>query len=125
MIFGIGTDIVNIRRIDEMKSLQTFAKKILSDKELTFYNQIKEEKKVMYLSKQFAAKEAFSKAVGTGISGKVNFRAINILRDSNGKPFCEFDDVLKKLLSDLGIIQSHVSLSDERDYAIAYVILEK
>ena len=125
MIFGIGTDIVNIRRINEMKSLQTFAKKILSDKELTFYNQIRKEKKVMYLSKQFAAKEAFSKAVGTGISGKVNFRAINILRDSNGKPFCEFDDVLKKLLSDLGIIQSHVSLSDERDYAIAYVILEK
>ena len=79
----------------------------------------------MYLSKQFAAKEAFSKAVGTGISGKVNFKAINILRDSNGKPFFEFDDVLKKLLSDLGIIQSHVSLSDERDYAIAYVILEK
>jgi len=125
MIFGIGTDIVNIRRIDEMKSLQTFAKKILSDKELTFYNQIKEEKKVMYLSKQFAAKEAFSKAVGTGISGKVNFRAISILRDSNGKPFFDFDDALKKLLSDLGIIQSHVSLSDERDYAIAYVILEK
>ena len=78
MIFGIGTDIVNIRRIDEMKSLQTFAKKILSDKELTFYNQIRKEKKVMYLSKQFAAKEAFSKAVGTGISGKVKFRAINI-----------------------------------------------
>ena len=125
MIFGIGTDIVNIRRINEMKSLQTFAEKILSDKELTFYNQIRKEKKVMYLSKQFAAKEAFSKAVGTGISGKVNFRAINILRDSNGKPFFEFDDVLKKLLSDLGIIQSHVSLSDERDYAIAYVILEK
>ena len=125
MIFGIGTDIVNIRRIKEMKSLQTFAEKILSDKELTFYNQINDEKKIMYLSKQFAAKEAFSKAVGTGISGKVNFRAISILRDSNGKPFFEFDDVLKKLLSDLGIIQSHVSLSDERDYAIAYVILEK
>ena len=125
MIFGIGTDIVDIRRINEMKSLQTFAKKILSDKELTFYNQIRKEKKVMYLSKQFAAKEAFSKAVGTGISGKVNFRAISILRDSNGKPFFDFDDALKKLLSDLGIIQSHVSLSDERDYAIAYVILEK
>lgn len=125
MIFGIGTDIVNIRRINEMKSLQTFAKKILSDKELTFYNQINDEKKIMYLSKQFAAKEAFSKAVGTGISGKVNFRAISILRDSNGKPFFDFDDALKKLLSDLGIIQSHVSLSDERDYAIAYVILEK
>ena len=125
MIFGIGTDIVNIRRINEMKSLQSFAEKILSDKELTFYDEIKEEKKIMYLSKQFAAKEAFSKAVGTGISGKVNFRAISILRDSNGKPFFDFDDALKKLLSDLGIIQSHVSLSDERDYAIAYVILEK
>ena len=125
MIFGIGIDIVDIRRINEMKSLQTFAEKILSDIELTFYNEINDDKKNMYLSKQFAAKEAFSKAVGTGISGKVNFKAINILRDSNGKPFCEFDDVLKKLLSDLGIIQSHVSLSDERDYAIAYVILEK
>ena len=122
-IYGIGTDITSIQRIKKSVKNKKFFKRLFSNEEIAKCN--KQKKIVNCYAKRFAAKEAFSKAVGTGISGKVNFRAINILRDSNGKPFFEFDDVLKKLLSDLGIIQSHVSLSDERDYAIAYVILEK
>ena len=68
---------------------------------------------------------AFSKAIGTGISGEINFKSIKILRDSCGKPFFDFSKEIKKLLNDLGIRQSHVSLSDESEYAIAFVILEK
>ena len=66
MIYGIGTDIVEISRITEMKSLSSFAEKILSSNELEIASQYKNEKLIKYLAKQFAAKEAISKAFGTG-----------------------------------------------------------
>ena len=121
MIFGIGTDIVDISRIRKMDSLDTFAKKILSKQELLIFNDIKEEKKHLHLSKQFAAKEAVSKAFGTGISGDLTLSEIEIFRDEKGKPYMQ---PLNRL-DDLGISKTHVSLSDEKDYAIAFVILEK
>ena len=121
MIFGIGTDIVDINRIKKMESLDTFAKKILSEQELLIFNDLKEEKKISYLSKQFAGKEAISKAIGTGISGGLTLKEIEIFRDEKGKPYMQ---PLNRL-ADLGINKTHVSLSDEKDYAIAFVILEK
>ena len=125
MIYGVGTDIIQIQRIKDMKSQKSFAQKILSKAELNTYSQLNQEQQIMYLSKQFSGKEAFSKAIGTGISGEINFKSIKILRDSCGKPFFDFSKEIKKLLNDLGIRQSHVSLSDESEYAIAFVILEK
>jgi len=125
MIYGVGTDIIQIQRIKDMKSQKSFAQKILSKEELHTYSQLNQEQQIMYLSKQFSGKEAFSKAIGTGISGEINFKSIKILRDSCGKPFFDFSKEIKKLLNDLGIRQSHVSLSDESEYAIAFVILEK
>ena len=125
MIYGIGTDIIQIQRIKDMKSQKSFAQKILSKEELHTYSQLNQEQQIMYLSKQFSGKEAFSKAIGTGIAGEINFKSIKILRDSCGKPFFDFSKEIKKLLNDLGIRQSHVSLSDESEYAIAFVILEK
>ena len=121
MIFGIGTDIVDINRIKKMESLGTFAKKILSEKELLIFNDLKEEKKISYLSKQFAGKEAISKAIGTGISGGLTLKEIEIFRDEKGKPYMQ--PLIR--LANLGINKTHVSLSDEKDYAIAFVILEK
>ena len=70
-------------------------------------------------------KEAFAKAFGTGIRKDLNFKAIKILRDNLGKPFFEFDSNLQKVIDDFGITRSHVSLSDESEYALAFVILEK
>ena len=67
MIFGIGTDIVKISRIKEMKSLSTFAEKILSSEELKIASSYKNEKLIKFLAKQFAGKEAISKAFGTGL----------------------------------------------------------
>ena len=125
MIYGVGTDIIQIQRIKDMKSQKSFAQKILSKAELNTYSQLNQKQQIMYLSKQFSGKEAFSKAIGTGISGEINFKSIKILRDSCGKPFFDFSKEIKKLLNDLGIRQSHVSLSDESEYAIAFVILEK
>ena len=125
MIYGVGTDIIQIQRIKNMKSHKSFAQKILSKEELHTYSQLNQEQQIMYLSKQFSGKEAFSKAIGKGITGEINFKSIKILRDSCGKPFFDFSKEIKKLLNDLGIRQSHVSLSDESEYAIAFVILEK
>ena len=125
MIFGIGTDIVDINRIKNIDSLNAFANKILSENELNIFGDLKEGKEASYLSKQFAGKEAISKAIGTGISGDIKFKEIEILRDESGKPIFNPLENLKEILANLGITKTHVSLSDEKDYAIAFVILEK
>ena len=124
MIFGIGTDMVEINRIKNINSIDRFAKKILSKNELNFFNSLKQEKKITYLSKQFAGKEAVSKAIGTGITKLTRFKDIEILRDEKGKPILNAVDSFKKYMSDLGITKTHVSLSDERNYAIAFAVLE-
>ena len=108
-----------------MDSLSTFANKILSVNELNIFSDLEERKQVIYLSKQFAGKEAISKAIGTGISEDVKFKEIEILRDERGRPIFNPVENLKEILANLGITKTHVSLSDEKDYAIAFAILEK
>ena len=125
MIFGIGTDIVEVERIKNLSSISKFAKKILSQKELNTFNSLNKDQKVYFLSKQFAAKEAISKALGTGIGNEASLINIEILRDEKGKPFFNAINELSLLISDLGITKTHVSLADESNYAIAMVILEK
>ena len=125
MIFGIGTDIVDVTRIKKMKSIDSFAKKILGDNEYLKFSKLSESKKVFFIAKQFAGKEAFAKAIGTGISGVVNFKTIEILRNDEGKPMFKFAEKTQLLIDNLGIAHSHVSLSDEEEYALAFVILEK
>ena len=125
MIFGIGTDIVEIKRIETMKSLDKFASKILSHNEKEFYDSLTNQKQIVYISKQFAAKEAIAIAIGTGIRKDTHFKNIEILRDKNGAPIFNALNKLEKIISDLGITRTHVSLADERDYAIAIAVLEK
>ena len=124
MIFGIGTDIVDVERIRKLGSLEKFADKILSLNELEVFKSQIDEKKVTFLAKQFAAKEAVSKALGTGIGKDVRFNQIEILRNSYGKPYLNHDGIITTILNDLGITKTHVSLSDEKKYALAFVILE-
>ncbi len=125
MIFGIGTDIVEIKRIETMTSLDKFASKILSHNEKEFYDSLTNQKQIVYISKQFAAKEAIAKAIGTGIRNDTRFKNIEVLRDKNGAPIFNALNKLEKIISDLGITRTHVSLADERDYAIAIAVLEK
>tara|TARA_B100001027_G_scaffold173034_1_gene124361 strand:- start:33 stop:410 length:378 start_codon:yes stop_codon:yes gene_type:complete len=125
MIFGIGTDIVEIKRIQTITSLDKFASKILSHNEKEFYDSLTNEKQIVYISKQFAAKEAIAKAIGTGIRNDTHFKNIEILRDKNGAPIFNALNKLGKIIDDLGITKTHVSLADERDYAIAIAVLEK
>ena len=125
MIFGIGTDIVEIKRIETMTSLDKFASKILSHNEKEFYDSLTNQKQIVYISKQFAAKEAIAKAIGTGIRNDTHFKNIEILRDKNGAQIFNALNKLERIISDLGITKTHVSLADERDYAIAIAVLEK
>ena len=125
MIFGIGTDIVEVERIKNLSSISKFAKKILSQNELNTFNSLNKDQQIYFLSKQFAAKEAISKALGTGIGREASLKNIEILRDEKGKPFFNAINELSEYLSNLGITKTHVSLADESNYAIAMVILEK
>ena len=124
MIFGIGTDIVEVERIRKLESLEKFADKILSLNELEVFKSQIDEKQVTFLAKQFAAKEAVSKALGTGIGKDIRFNQIEILRNSDGKPYLNDDGMITTIFNDLGITKTHVSLSDEKKYALAFVILE-
>ena len=125
MIFGIGTDIVEIKRIEEITSLEKFAGRILSENEQHIFASMNDSKKIRYISKQFAGKEAISKALGTGINKDVSFKNIEILRDDDGMPFFNPINQLDNLIADLGITKTHVSLADENHYAIAIAVLEK
>ena len=124
MIYGVGTDIVNISRFQKMKSIKSFSKKILSVDELKISSTYNEEKLIKYLAKQFACKEAISKAFGTGIRKPILFKELEVLRDENGKPYFNPLGDIKKTLINLGITKTHVSLADESEHAIAFAILE-
>ena len=124
MIYGVGTDIVNISRIKKMKSLKSFSEKILSVNELKMSSIFDEDKLIRYLAKQFACKEALSKAFGTGIRKPILFKELEILRDEKGKPYFNPLGDVKKTIINLGITKTHVSLADESQYAIAFAILE-
>ena len=107
-----------------MKSLKSFSEKILSVNELKMSSIFDEDKLIRYLAKQFACKEALSKAFGTGIRKPILFKELEILRDEKGKPYFNPLGDVKKTIINLGITKTHVSLADESQYAIAFAILE-
>lgn len=125
MIFGIGTDIVRIKRIHENidKFGDKFAERILSIEELDEYQHYSEPARL--LAKRFAAKEAASKALGTGFRNGLSLKDIFITHDELGKPLLNFAGVAENILLKNNISESHVSLSDEKEYAVAYVLLVK
>jgi len=125
MIYGIGTDIVEVKRIKEAlnKYGVALAKKILTSQELLTYK--KTEGKENFLAKRFAAKEAFAKAMGTGMRSPVNFKSIEIIHDSLGKPIIKTISKLTLLVESHNIKHCHLSISDEKNIAAAFVILEQ
>lgn len=124
MIYGIGVDIVEvvrIRRAHERWGLR-FAEKILSPVELEQY--AKSKRPVRFLAMRFAAKEAASKAFGTGFKQGVSPRQIEVQHNKAGKPSLIFRDNVAALAKREGISGSFVSMADETEYAIAYAVLE-
>ena len=124
MIYGVGTDLIEIRRIDKaLKRFgERFAKRILCEPELKRFRAHRQP--AAYLAKRFAAKEAFSKALGTGIHAPANWHGVWVVNLTSGKPQLEFSPDLEKLLRKKKILNSHLSLTDEREIASATVILE-
>lgn len=124
MIYGIGTDIVEIKRIQQMTDQygDKFAQRILSPKELNIYHV--HAQPVQYLAKRFAAKEAAAKALGIGIAQGLSFHQFSIMNDVLGKPCIGLSGQAEQLVSREGL-QLHISLSDEKEHAVAFVIAEK
>jgi holo-[acyl-carrier protein] synthase len=124
MIYGVGTDVVEIARIEQALARfgERFARKILCPPELARFNG--HLLPANYLAKRFAAKEAFTKALGTGIRAPANWHGVWVRNLPSGKPILEFSDSLRQLLSSRGVGSAHVSLTDERGVAMATVILE-
>jgi len=124
MILGIGTDLCEIRRIEQALERfgERFARRILVESELAVFQ--RRRLKAAYLAKRFAAKEAFSKALGTGIHFPVNWHNVWVVNDRSGKPLLEFSKPLAELLERRGIEKVHVSLTDEIGMACAFVIAE-
>ena len=125
MIYGIGVDLCSIRRVQNIKDLNKFANKILTSDEIKYLDTLDQKNSVNYLAKQFAAKEALSKALGTGLIGDVKLNLIEIDRDQSGKPYIKMNDHMKTLLSKVGVNSTFVSLADDSDFAVATVILER
>jgi len=123
MMFGIGTDLVHIPRMQTLldKHGDKIALRILSDAEFTAFQQAKNQ--ACFLAKRFAAKEAAAKALGTGFRDGLSLRHIEVSNDKNGKPELQFLGRGLELLTEFNIARSMISLSDEKDYAIAFVSL--
>ena len=123
MIVGIGTDLVHIPRMQELlnKYGDKIAARILSDAELDVFE--KSNNQAAFLAKRFAAKEATAKALGTGFRDGLSLRHIEVSNDNNGKPTLQFLQRGLDLTNKLNVSRSMISLSDENDYAIAFVTL--
>ncbi len=123
-IFGVGTDIVRVSRIRKACKNKSFLSKLFSNEE------IKRCKKMINKSncfaKRFAAKEAFSKALGTGVAKGINFKEIMVLNEKKGKPFIKLLNKTKKNVDKKfknKKYQIFLSLSDEKNYAVAFVTI--
>lgn len=122
MIYGVGTDIVEIARIEKLYEQygDRFVKRILSHAEQELF--VSHHYSTAFLAKRFAGKEAVAKAVGTGIGKHLAFTDISIINEKNGKPIVVFPERVKNFIEAQGIGELHISLSDERHYAQAFVV---
>ena len=125
MIIGIGTDIVQIKRIEKVfaKYGHVFKRRILSRPEIEKFDSLPPHKYINFLAKRFAAKEAVSKAFGTGISEKLAFKDIAIHNDDSGKPNVYVaPEKLKSLMQDSDL-QINLSIADDYPVAIAFSVI--
>jgi holo-[acyl-carrier protein] synthase len=124
-IVGIGVDIIENKRIKKSLKNLNFKKRIYSTKELAQSSLSKN--KVGFFSKRFAAKEAFAKALGTGFSGNLNFKDIEIVNDKKGKPYYLKSKKISKIIHKNFNIKKYncfLSISDEKDYSTAFTIIQ-
>ena len=124
MIVGIGTDVVSIERIAGVleRHGERFLNRILTPEERQRYDRTKA--KASHLAKRWAAKEAFSKAIGTGIHAPFTWQSISVGRDPKGKPLVIPNPEMRRHLDSMGVTGAHISLTDDAGVAVAFVVLE-
>ncbi len=124
-ILGIGVDLIKNKRINLLIKNQNFIKRTFSKKEISLSK--KRINKVNYFAKRFAAKESLSKSLGTGIRENLNFKDIEILNDKYGKPYYLINKKINALILKRFKIKKYnllLSISDEKDYSIAFTIIQ-
>ena len=117
MIFGIGIDMISISRVAHACEKDSFLKHVFSRKEIELYSDNMDK-----LAANFAAKEAFSKALGTGVRG-FGLTEVELFRDELGKPYYSFSGRAEEIISTLGL-RAHVSVTDELDTVVVFAVLE-
>ena len=124
MIYGIGTDIVAVARMDKLyeRHGERALEKILAVAERPDFEQAKDSAR--FLAKRFAAKEAFGKALGIGVATPATLPNVAVVHDSLGKPAFNYAQELADYLLERHLV-AHLSISDEHDFALAYVVLEQ
>jgi holo-[acyl-carrier protein] synthase len=124
MIYGIGTDICAVARIERIRARygERLARRLLTPAERQDYAAAPAPERL--LARRFAAKEAFGKAFGTGFRHPVTLHNVGVGHDSKGKPILEFAPPLAALMLTRRL-RAHLSISDERDFAVAFVVLEQ
>ena len=125
-ILGIGIDIVENSRIAKSLKDNLFIKRIFSNSEILIAKKIKDKKS--YYSKRFAAKEAFAKSIGIGFRNNLNFKDISIVNNKLGKPSFIINEKIQKIVKKQFKTSSFnffLSISDEKKYSVAYVVLQK
>ncbi len=125
MIYGLGTDIIEISRIKKIikKHNDSFLKRVFTQNEIFIGKKHKEP--YTFYAGRWAAKEAFAKALGTGIGEHCNWTDIEIMNNQNGKPICSVSGKAEKVIKNSKISKIHISISHEKDYATSTVILEE
>ncbi|MES2206407.1 MAG: holo-ACP synthase [Pseudomonadota bacterium] len=126
MIYGTGIDILDVKRMDRAwkKHGLRLARRFLASQELPQFESIEERHKSRWLAKRWAAKEALAKATGLGIRAPVSWESMTITHNKDGKPEWMFSGRLAEWMTQRNI-KAHVSLSDEREWVVAHVILEQ
>ena len=125
-ILGIGIDIIKNQRVKSLIKNKIFINRTFGKNEIKYSNKI--SNKVSYFAKRFAAKEAFAKALGTGFRKNLNFKDVEVLNDKLGKPFySKSKKINSKIYKKLKIKKYNLflSISDEKDYSVAFTILQK
>ena len=125
-ILGIGVDIIDNKRIRKSITNKAFIKRIFTSKEIL--NSRSQKNKTNYFAKRFAAKESFVKALGTGFRKNLNFKDVEILNNKFGKPYFLNNKKIDKIIFDRFKVKSSnffLSISDEKDYSIAFTIIQK
>lgn len=128
MIYGIGADVIEIARIEDAvrRNGRRFAERILGERELERFDYRTsryERRGIVFLATRFAAKEAISKALGLGLRRPMTWRAVEVLNAPSGKPVAVLHGALRQYAAERGLTL-HVSVSDERAYAVAYAVAE-